>query len=160
MQFGSLVHSVLERYGKDFPNLADREEIASAVLSSLEREIANRFGKDPSPAVRVQAEAARVRLLSFASVQAEQVAAGWKIVEAEYKSSGDLVLGGLPVSAMIDRIEVNGAPHPPVHAAEDRAQVPGGGPPDCALTRLPAGGSDKPPRQEHGVGRSAAAALP
>ena len=108
MQFGSLVHSVLERYGKDFPNLADREEIASAVLSSLEREIANRFGKDPSPAVRVQAEAARVRLLSFASVQAEQVAAGWKIVEAEYKSSGDLVLGGLPVSAMIDRIEVNG----------------------------------------------------
>jgi len=108
MQFGSLVHSVLERYGKEFPNLSDREEIASAVLLSLEREIANRFGKDPSPAVRVQAEAARVRLLSFASVQAEQVAAGWKIVEVERKSSGDLVLGGLPVSAKIDRIEVNG----------------------------------------------------
>jgi ATP-dependent helicase/nuclease subunit B len=108
MQFGSLVHSVLERYGKEFPDLSGREEIASAVLASLDREIENRFGKDPSPAVRVQAEAARVRLLSFASVQSEQVALGWKIMEVEHKSTGDLVLGGMPLSAKIDRIEVNG----------------------------------------------------
>lgn len=58
--------------------------------------------------VRVQAEAARVRLLSFASVQAAQVALGWKIVEVEHKSSGALHFGGLPLSAMIDRIEANG----------------------------------------------------
>jgi ATP-dependent helicase/nuclease subunit B len=108
MQFGTLVHSVLERYGRETPDLSNRDEIASAVLASLEREITQRFGADPSPAVRVQAEAARVRLLSFATVQADQVAQGWKIVEVEHKSSGDLLFGGLPLSAKIDRIEVNG----------------------------------------------------
>jgi hypothetical protein len=56
----------------------------------------------------VQVEAARVRLLSFARVQTEQVAAGWKILETERKSSGDLVIGGLPLTGKIDRIEVNG----------------------------------------------------
>jgi ATP-dependent helicase/nuclease subunit B len=108
MQFGTLVHKVLERYGKETPLLADRDEIASAVLASLEREITHRFGADPSPAVRVQAEAARVRLLSFAAVQADQVARGWMIQQVECKSSGDLLLGGIPLSAKIDRIEVNG----------------------------------------------------
>jgi len=107
MQFGILVHDVLERYGKETPQLSGREEIASAVLASLEREISDRFGADPSPAVRVQAEAARVRLLSFAAVQAEQVAQGWRIVEVERKSSGDLLTGDSS-SAKIDRIEVNG----------------------------------------------------
>jgi ATP-dependent helicase/nuclease subunit B len=108
MQFGDLVHTVLERYGRETPLLSDRDEIASAVLSGLERELSHRFGTDPSPAVRVQAEAARVRLLSFAAVQADQVAQGWRIHEVERKSSGDLLLGGIPLSAKIDRIEVNG----------------------------------------------------
>lgn len=108
MQFGTLVHKVLERYGRETLHLADRDEIASAVISSLEREIARRFGPNPSPAVRVQAEAARVRLLSFAALQADQVAEGWRIVEVERKSSGDLLLGGIPLSAKIDRIEQNG----------------------------------------------------
>lgn len=108
MQFGTLVHKVLERYGRETPRLSDRDEIASAVLAGLEREIADRFGADPSPAVRVQAEAARVRLLSFAAVQADQVAGGWNIAEVERKSTGDLLLGGIPLSAKIDRIETNG----------------------------------------------------
>jgi len=108
MQFGSLVHKVLERYGKETPDLSDQQEIASTVISHLENEVTRRFGSDPSPAVRVQVEAARVRLLSFARVQAEQIAAGWKIVETEFKSSGDLVVGGLPLTGKIDRIEVNG----------------------------------------------------
>ena len=108
LQFGILVHNVLERYGKETPHLEKQDEISAAVLASLEREVANRFGSDPSPAVRVQVEAARVRLLSFASVQARQVAEGWKIKEVEYKSSGDLLFAGLPLSAKIDRIEENG----------------------------------------------------
>lgn len=108
LQFGSMIHGVLERYGKESPHLADESEIAPVVLGYLEREILSRFGSDPSPAVRVQIEAARVRLLSFAGVQAEQVAAGWRIEHVEFKSEGDLVMGGLPVSARIDRIEVLG----------------------------------------------------
>ena len=108
MQFGELVHKVLERYGAETTHLAGRDEIASSVLASLDAEITRCFGEDPSPAVRVQAEAARVRLLSFAAIQAEQVALGWKILDVERKSSGDLVLGGIPLSAKIDRIEQNG----------------------------------------------------
>ena len=108
MQFGSLVHRVLERYGRETPLLSDQGEIASVVLADLEREVRERFGTDPSPAVRVQVEAARGRLLSFARVQAEQAAAGWKILETERKSSGDLVIGGIPLTGKIDRIEVNG----------------------------------------------------
>ncbi len=108
LQFGILVHKVLERYGRETPLLSEQDEIAVAVLSSLEQEVANRFGSDPSPAVRVQVEAARVRLLSFASVQAQQVAEGWRIKEVEYKSSGDLIFAGLPLSAKVDRIEENG----------------------------------------------------
>ena len=108
LQFGILVHSVLERYGKHSPHLCDEKDIAAAVLASLEHEVASRFGTDPSPAVRVQVEAARVRLLSFASIQARQVAEGWRIKEVEYKSSGDLLFSGLPLSAKIDRIEENG----------------------------------------------------
>jgi len=108
LQFGILVHNVLERYGKETLGLSDEQEIASAVLASLEREVMSRFGSDPSPAVRVQVEAARVRLLSFASVQARQVAEGWAIQEVEYKTSDDLCLAGLQLSAKIDRIEFNG----------------------------------------------------
>lgn len=108
MQFGSLVHRVLERYGRETPLLSDQGEIASVVLADLEHEVRERFGTDPSPTVRVQVEAARVRLLSFARVQAEQAAAGWKILETERKSSGDLVIGGIPLTGKIDRIEVNG----------------------------------------------------
>ena len=108
LQFGTLVHNVLERYGRETPLLEKEEEIIAAVLASLEREVASRFGSDPSPAVRVQVEAAHVRLLSFASVQAQQMAEGWRIKEVEYKSSGDLHFAGLPLSAKIDRIEENG----------------------------------------------------
>lgn len=108
LQFGILVHNVLERYGRETPHLSDREEIATAVMTSLDREVASRFGEAPSPAVRVQVESARVRLLSFASVQARQVAEGWVIREVEYKSTGDLLFAGLPLSAKVDRIEENG----------------------------------------------------
>ena len=108
LQFGILVHKVLERYGEETPILSHQEDIAAAVLASLEQEVAGRFGSDPSPAVRVQVEAARVRLLSFASVQARQMAEGWRIKEVEYKSSGDLLFAGLPLSAKVDRIEENG----------------------------------------------------
>lgn len=108
LQFGILVHKVLERYGTETPLLSAQDEIAAAVLASLEQEVASRFGSDPSPAVRVQVEAARVRLLSFASVQARQMSEGWRIKEVEYKSSGDLLFAGLPLSAKVDRIEENG----------------------------------------------------
>jgi ATP-dependent helicase/nuclease subunit B len=108
LQFGILVHGVLQRYGEHYRDLSGEEEITAVVLEALSSESASRFGEDPSPAVRVQIEAAKVRLMAFARVQAAQFAAGWRIQEVERKSQGDLVVGGLPVSGQIDRIEVNG----------------------------------------------------
>jgi ATP-dependent helicase/nuclease subunit B len=111
-QFGILIHSVLERYGRETPDLLEAGDIKSAVLANLESEVGERFGADPSPAVRVQIDAARMRLRSFARVQAGEVKKGWKILQVEHRfgSGGgeELIFGGLRISAMIDRIEVNG----------------------------------------------------
>jgi ATP-dependent helicase/nuclease subunit B len=108
LQFGTLIHSVLQRYGEDHRHLSLEEEITAVVLEGLASEVSARFGSDPPPGVRVQVEAARVRLMAFARVQASEVASGWRIEEVERPSVGDLVAGGLPISARIDRIEVNG----------------------------------------------------
>jgi hypothetical protein len=112
MQFGDLIHKVLERFGKESRGEGDRKVIEALVLSHLETESRERFGQDPSPAVRVQLESARVRLISFARVQAEEYAKGWRILESEYKIGADhpqvLSLAGLKLTAKIDRIEENG----------------------------------------------------
>jgi ATP-dependent helicase/nuclease subunit B len=61
--------------------------------------------------VRVQIAAAQIRLRSFARVQAEQFAAGWRIVSAERKLEADaenpFQVGPLNLSGKIDRIEKN-----------------------------------------------------
>jgi CRISPR/Cas system-associated exonuclease Cas4 (RecB family) len=112
LQFGTLLHAVLERYGRETPGLVEVGEITSVVFAHLEREVGERFGKDSSPAVRVQIEAARVRLLSFARIQAKQAAEGWKILKVEHKFGAtegeELFFGGMSISAMIDRIEMKG----------------------------------------------------
>jgi hypothetical protein len=111
-QFGILIHSVLERYGRETPDLLEAGDIKSAVLANLESEVGERFGADPSPAVRVQIAAAKERLISFARIQAAEAKQGWKILKVEHRfGSGEgekLLFGGLRLSAMIDRIEVNG----------------------------------------------------
>ena len=112
LQFGILIHAVLERYGRETPELIETGKIETAVIGNLERVVSERFGADPSPAVRVQIDAARMRLRSFARVQAGEVKKGWKILQVEHRfgSGGgeELIFGGLRISAMIDRIEVNG----------------------------------------------------
>ena len=112
LQFGDLIHRVLERFGTETPEMGGEGEIASLVLDHLEREVRIRFGPDPSPAVRVQVEAAKVRLRSFARVQAQEYADGWRILAVEKKIPAEdplaLSVGGLKLSAKIDRIERNG----------------------------------------------------
>ena len=112
LQFGDLIHRVLERFGRESPDVGGEGEIAALVLAHLELEVRTRFGPDPSSAVRVQVEAAKVRLRSFARVQAQEYAAGWRILEVERKIPAEdplaLSIGGLKLSAKIDRIEGNG----------------------------------------------------
>jgi ATP-dependent helicase/nuclease subunit B len=109
--FGTLVHEALEKYGTETPLEADAAKIERLVLGYLESSVKRLFGSSPSPAVRVQIAAAQIRLRSFARVQAEQFAAGWRIVSAERKLEADaenpFQVGPLNLSGKIDRIEKN-----------------------------------------------------
>ncbi len=109
LRFGSLVHKAIELFSRSSPGEGDRKMIESHVIAHLESEAGIMFGPDPSPAVRVQLEAAKVRLRAFAGVQADVVAEGWKILEAEWKldagRADPMKIGPLRLSAQIDRIE-------------------------------------------------------
>jgi len=109
--FGTLVHEALEKFGQQSPNEADPERIEELVLMHLDGAVHTLFGPTPSPAVRIQIEAARMRLGGFARVQAEEFAAGWRIVEVERKldaeAANPLQIGLLKFSGKIDRIEKN-----------------------------------------------------
>ncbi len=110
-RFGILVHEALEKFGNETPNASDSVVIERLVLGHLDASVRRLFGPSPSPAVRIQIEAARVRLRGFARVQAEQYKAGWRIVSVERKleSTGErtLDIGPLKLSGKIDRIERN-----------------------------------------------------
>ncbi len=109
LQFGSLLHKALEVFGNESRDESKVERIAAAVMGPLAAEAARMFGPSPSPAVRVQLEAIKLRLRAFARVQAEEYAAGWRIIESERKLSAEepdpLRIGPLPLSGKIDRIE-------------------------------------------------------
>jgi ATP-dependent helicase/nuclease subunit B len=110
-RFGSLVHEALEMFAKETPHEADAAQIERLVLSHLDSSATRLFGPTPSPAVRIQIEAAKARLRGFARIQAEEFAAGWRIVEVERKLETDgehpLWIGPLKLSGKIDRIEKN-----------------------------------------------------
>jgi ATP-dependent helicase/nuclease subunit B len=110
-RFGTLVHEALERFGKETPNEADPERIENLVFGHLDAIVQTLFGPAPSPAVRIQIEAARMRLRGFARVQAQEIEEGWRIVEVERKLDADaenpLRIGSLKFSGKIDRIEKN-----------------------------------------------------
>jgi len=112
LQFGDMIHRVLERFGKEHPGQGSEHKIRNLVHDFLKEEIFRRFGPDPSPVIKVQAEAARVRLSSFARVQAEQYAGGWRIEQVERKIPAEdplaLTIGPLKLSSKIDRIDRRG----------------------------------------------------
>ena len=110
-QFGTLMHEALEKFGRESPLESDPNTIERIVFDYLDKAVVRHFGSSPSPAVRVQVAAAKLRLRGFARVQAEQFDAGWRIVSAERKleANGEnaLKIGPLDLSGKIDRIERN-----------------------------------------------------
>ena len=68
----------------------------------------SRYGSQLSTPVLIQREAARRRLAWWAEIEAEERAAGWRILEPETSISTEehpFALAGLPISGRIDRIE-------------------------------------------------------
>ncbi len=111
--FGSLAHEVLGDFGaSEVAASMHDDEIALFLSSSLDRHARAFFGKDPLPAVRVQIEQLRWRLMHFARWQAEWASQGWRIEAVEHDLEGtSLLVDGLALNlhGRIDRIDVNEA---------------------------------------------------
>lgn len=112
LDFGNLCHQVLEVFGNDesIRDSLDAEAIADYLSEALNQTIEKIYGKKINLPLMVQVESARERLRVFASKQAHERAAGWRIIATEFKVGGDDApwqLGGHPISMMIDRIDFN-----------------------------------------------------
>ena len=112
--FGDMIHSVLEGL-KDSPvaESVDPKAIGDWLIPQLDAWVENRFGSVLPPALVVQIEQAKLRLLEFAKHQAQWAAQGWKIKHIEFnveRSNGipwKLDHGQMIIHGRIDRIDVN-----------------------------------------------------
>ncbi|MFG0284020.1 MAG: PD-(D/E)XK nuclease family protein, partial [Phycisphaerales bacterium JB039] len=79
--FGSLLHAVLERFGRSELTAETNPHRIEAHCAELLQELAlQRFGASPPAPVWVQLDMARRRLSRFAHLQAERARAGWRII--------------------------------------------------------------------------------
>ncbi len=114
--FGSLVHTVLERWGEEEASRSGRtedpESINQALQSILVKHADSRFGLNPSAGIRVQIAIAAHRLEALALAQAQRAREGWKIalVEANFGRGNAPIFpleGGLPLHGKIDRVDLH-----------------------------------------------------
>ena len=111
LDFGNLVHAVVEHFGRDegLRGSYSVNEIREGFDALLDDESGRRFGRKPNLALEMQREIARARLHALAYHQAEQRAEGWKIVEVELDVGKELPweIAGHPIRMQVDRIERN-----------------------------------------------------
>ena len=108
--YGDLLHRVVENFHKRGPaESADQNVISAFLEKELGRVAAQRYGRNPSPVVRVQVESMRQRLRHLAVLQAAERSAGWTIIESEYavKKDAGFVAGPLQLSGTMDRVEAH-----------------------------------------------------
>jgi hypothetical protein len=111
--FGNLLHDVLRDFSEGpAADSASAEAIREELFLALGQLKAQRFGKQPLPAVHVQIEMLRLRLEKFAELQARWRGEGWRIhkVEVPFKE-GEVLFeaddGPISLVGRIDRIDVN-----------------------------------------------------
>lgn len=109
--FGTVMHKVLEDFAldKSLADLRDPDEIARKLSEILDAVVPRFYGEKPSPVVRVQIENMRARLAAAAATESIIRDEGWKTLKAEFKviAEDNHVLGGLPITGTIDRIDVH-----------------------------------------------------
>lgn len=108
--FGSLMHDVLNRFGKsDVRHATTPEAIELLLLTELQQLAATRFGRDRSATVSVQLKMLENRLQEFARWQATAAQEGWRIIhtEADLKFPDFMDIHGRPVTlkGRVDRID-------------------------------------------------------
>lgn len=138
MSFGSITHEVLQAFGSsDLRDETHAGPIAGFLSSKLDHTIETRFGEDRRPAIRIQTEQLRDRLIAFADQQADLAEQGWRIDRVEQDRSTEIIVDGEPftVKGKVDRI--------------DRHDTHG-----WRIYDYKTGDSDKRPEQTHHIGRN------
>lgn len=112
MDFGNVCHDVLDLFGKDLiiRDSEDEGEIYTFLSDTLDTKVKRQYGGKLNLPLMVQLESARERLRAFATVQAADRAAGWRIVETELFVGKDDILWEVadhPIRMIIDRIDCN-----------------------------------------------------
>ncbi len=106
--FGGLAHDVFEAFGKSkYKDSTESGEIAQFLSSELDRRRQALPVRDKVPAVRIQLENLRLRLQTFAEIQAKQAQDGWKIISVESKVKMPWTIGDqtFEIVGKIDRID-------------------------------------------------------
>ncbi len=110
--FGNLIHdTVALLFGSPVSNSDRSDAIAEFLLDHFADRVRAQFGVSLAPAVQLQVEQARARLMAFAEKQAQQAAAGWEIVAVEaevgVESGISFNVDGEPLSLVgrIDRVD-------------------------------------------------------
>ena len=108
--FGSLAHDVMQAFGEsDCAESSDAGHVAAFLSDTLDQFVADRFGRDNRPAVRVQIEQLRQRLLALAPHQAALAQEGWRILSdrAEQRLETTLTIDDEPFTLVgrVDRID-------------------------------------------------------
>lgn len=110
--FGSIVHNVLNDFGKsDVRESTDEKEIADYLSKQLDLKLAELKRRNPAGTVILQGEMMRSRLKGFARWQADWRKAGSRIVWTEISPSSPVYLKGdftpTRLKGRIDRIDYN-----------------------------------------------------
>lgn len=109
--FGTVMHKVLEDFALDasLKSLRDADQIARKLSEILDAVVPRYYGEKPSPVVQVQIENMRARLMAAAATEALIRAEGWETLGVEHKITAEdkRVLGGLPITGTMDRIDVH-----------------------------------------------------
>jgi ATP-dependent helicase/nuclease subunit B len=111
LAYGSLLHDVLERFGRsDASDADDPGRIEQCIFDHLSTLTRQRFGADPGTYIWLQVEFARRRLREFAQLQADRRRAGWLIEHVEWRPAqgpAAMIVDDLPfgLRGKIDRID-------------------------------------------------------
>jgi RecB family exonuclease len=107
LQFGSLAHRVLERFGRsEFAAGSEPEEIEKFLLKTLRAVAHFSYGENVSGAVHTQLRHLENRLRNFAYTQARLIRGGFSIEAVEVDVSGEI--DGYQLHGRIDRIDRRG----------------------------------------------------
>ena len=111
MQYGTLVHQVLEDFGKneDIRNSRDEEDVYEFLEKRIEFRATRKFGTKRTVPLSFQINSIKERLKWFSAIQANERSLGWKIIHSEFKIhiGSEIKVGNLKLRGTIDRIEQN-----------------------------------------------------